>query len=61
MTMVANSGRYFGTPFKVQNGMNQGYLLYTTIFNVVVDAVLQHQVTVVIAAEGTEAPDIEGF
>ena len=59
--MVANSSRYFGDPFKGQSGMNQGYLLYPTILNVVVDAVLRHQVTVLIAAEGTAAPDIEGF
>ena len=61
MTMVAKSGRYFGPPFKGHLGMNQGYLLYTTIFNVVLDTVLRHQVTVVISAEGTAAPDIEGF
>ena len=59
--MVAKSGRYFGAPFKGQCGMHQGYLLSPTILNVVVDAVLQHQVTVLIAAEGTAAPDIEGF
>ena len=59
--MVANSGGYFGSPFKGQHGMTQGYPFYTTIFNVLVDAVLQHRVTVVTAAEGTAAPDIEGF
>ena len=59
--MVAKSGRYFGAPFKGQSDINQGYLLSTTIFNVVVDAVLSHRVTVLIAAEGTAAPDIEGF
>ena len=37
------------------------YPLSPTIFNVVVDAVLRHRFTVVTAAEGTAAPDIEGF
>ena len=59
--MVAKSGIYFGYPFKVQSGMTQGYLLSPTIFNVVVDAVLRHWVTVLTAEEGTEAPDIEGL
>ena len=61
MTMVANSGRYFGGPFKLLCGMNQVYPLPPTIFNVVVDSVLQNCVTVVTAAERTAEPDIEGF
>ena len=61
MTMVAKSSIYFGATFKVQRGMTQGYLLSPTIVNVVVHAVLRHWVTVVTAAEGEAAPDIEGF
>ena len=61
MNMFTKSGRYFGEPFKGQCGMHQGYLLSPTIFNVVVDAVFRHQVTVLIATEGTAVPDIEGF
>ena len=57
----SNSSRYFGAPFKVQIGMTQGYLLYSTIFNVVVYAFLLHRVAVLIEAEGTAAPDIGVF
>ena len=59
--MVENSGRYFGDPCKGHRSLTQGYLLYLMIFNVVVDAFLWHRVTVLIAAEGTTAPDIEVF
>ena len=61
MTIVAKSGRYFGAPFKGHSGMTQRYLLYLTIFNVVVYVVLQNRVTVATAAEGKAAPDIEVF
>ena len=52
LTMVARAGRYYGTAFRGANGVTQGYPLSSTIFNVVVDAVLQHCVIVVV--EGTE-------
>ena len=61
MTMVAKCSRYFGSPFKVQHGMTQGYPLYPTVFTFVVDAVLRHQVTVVTAEDGKMAPDKGGF
>ena len=51
LMMVARDGAYFGTPFKGYHGVNQGYPLSPTIFNVVIDAVLQHWVTVVALTE----------
>ena len=59
--MVAKYGRYFGAPFKGQSDINQGYLLSTTIFNVVVDVFRSHWFTVLIAAEGTAAVDTTYF
>ena len=41
--------------------MTQGKLLYSTIFNVVVDVVLNHWVTMVAATEGTVEPGSYGF
>ena len=38
--MVARAGRYYGTPFNRHQGVTQGYTLSTTIFNMVVDAVI---------------------
>ena len=49
--MVAKAGGYFGRPFKGYQGVTQGYSLSPTIFNVVVDAVICHWVTVVIPTE----------
>ena len=47
--MVARSGGYYGTYFQVARGVTQGDPLSPTIFNVVVDAVVRHWVTGVIA------------
>ena len=49
--MVAKSGGYFGHTLKGYRGVMQGYPLYPTIFNVVVDSVIRHWVTVVTPAE----------
>ena len=38
--MVARARRYYGTPFKGFHGVIQGDPLSTTIFNMVLDAVL---------------------
>ena len=43
---------YLGAPFKVQIGMTQGGPLSPIIFNVVVDMVLWHWVTLVAETEG---------
>ena len=59
--MVARDSGYFGAPFKGQRGVTQGKLLYSTIFNVVVDVVLNHWVTMVAATEGTVEPGTDGF
>ena len=48
ITMVARSGVYYGMAFQVTPGVVQGDLLYPTIFNVVVDAVVRNWVKVVI-------------
>ena len=47
--MVARSAGYYGTAFKGERGVTQGDPLSPTIFNVVVDAVVSHWVTGVIA------------
>ena len=47
--MVARVGGYYGTAFKGERGVTQGDPLSPTIFNVVVDAVVRHWVTGVIA------------
>ena len=44
-TMLAQTGGYYGTGFKGVRGVTQGDPLSPTIFNVVVDAVVCHWVT----------------
>ena len=61
LTMVKSIGGYFGAPFKGQRSMTQGELPPITIFNVVVDTVLWHWVTVVSAIEDTSDTSTEGF
>ena len=43
--MVARAGGYYGTDFKGARGVTQGDPLSPTIFNMVVDAVVRHWVT----------------
>ena len=50
---MARAGGYCGAEFKGYRGVTQGDPLYTTIFNVVVDAVVRHWLTVM--AKGAEA------
>ena len=53
--MVARAGGYYGPSFKVYRGFTQGDPLSPTLFNVVVDAIICHWVTVAAATkEGTE-------
>ena len=42
LAMIARAGGYYGTAFQGARGVMQGDLLYTTIFNVVVDVVVRH-------------------
>ena len=49
LTMVARAGGYYGMDFKGERGVTQGNLLYPTIFNMVVGAVVRHWVMGVIA------------
>ena len=50
--MVVRAGGYYGAAFKVDCGVMQGDMLSPTIFNMVVDAVVRHWVTVMV--EGAE-------
>ena len=50
--MVARAGGYYGAAFKGDQGVTQVDPLSPTIFNVVVDAVASHWVTVMV--EGAE-------
>lgn len=50
--MAAKTGGYFVLPFQGYRGLTQGNTLYPTMFNVVMDSVIRHWVTVV---EPTEA------
>ena len=49
--MVARAGGYCGAAFKGNQGVKQGDLLSPTIFNVAVDAVVRHWMSVIV--EGT--------
>ena len=46
--MMARAGSYYGEAFQGARGVTQGDLLSHTIFNMVVDAVVIHRVTVMI-------------
>ena len=45
---VSKAGGYYGALFKGARGVKHGDLLSPTIFNVVVDAVVQHWVTIMV-------------
>ena len=47
-TMVARAGSYYGKGFKGWRGVTQGDPLSPTIFNVVVDAVVRHCLTITV-------------
>ena len=51
LTLVAKAGGYFGCSFKGYQGVMQGYPLSPKFFNIVVDAVIRHWVTVVTPSE----------
>ena len=51
LNMVARAGGYFGLPFKGYHGVTQGDPLSPTLFNVVVDTVIRHWLTVVAPTE----------
>ena len=46
--MVERAGVYYGTGFKGARGVTQGDPLSPTIFNVVVDTVVSHWVTLAV-------------
>ena len=47
ISMVTRAGGYYGPPFKGYHGINQVYPLYPMLFNVIMDAIIHHLVTVV--------------
>ena len=49
--MVERAGAYYWAAFKGSHGLTQGYPLSPTIFNVVVNAVARHWVTVMVEGE----------
>ena len=51
LSILARVGRYYGTPLKVHQRVTQMYHLPLTIFNMVVDAVIYHWVTLVTVEE----------
>ena len=55
---VARLGRYYGTAFRCFWGMTQWDPLTPTIFNVVVDTVVCHWISLV--AEGEDGPEERG-
>ena len=61
LIMVSRVSSYFGANFKGQRSMTQTGPPPPIIFNVVVDAVLQHWVTAVAETEETAYPSIEGL
>ena len=65
--MVAKTGKYFRHPFRWYQCVTQGDPLYPTIFNMVVDAVIRHWLTVVTPTEavtvglGLKIIDLEAY
>ena len=57
--MVARAGGYYGTALQGAHGVTQGDPLSPTIFNVVVDSVIRHWVTVVVGEEA--GPEVFGI
>ena len=53
LTMVARAGGYYGKGFNGERGVTQGDPLSPTIFNVVVDAVVRHWVTLAVTEAET--------
>ena len=57
LSMLAWAGGYFGSHSKGKRGVTQGGPISTTIFNVVVDAVMNYWVSVVEETEGGTGPE----
>ena len=55
LSIVARAGHYWGTPFKVHQGVTQGGPLSPTIFKMVVEVVICHWV--MLLAGGEAGPD----
>ena len=51
LSMVNRVGRYYATPLKGHRGVTQGDTISPTIFNMEVDAVIYHWITLVVGEE----------
>ena len=61
LRMVARAGGYYVAPFCEERGVTQGDPLSPTIFNVVVDVVVRHWESLLVAEQGGgESSDDEG-
>ena len=59
--MVVRDGGYYGVPFCGKRGVTQGYPLSPTVFNVVVDTVVHHWESLLVAErEEREGDDSSG-
>ena len=52
--MVDHTGRYYGAGLRGLQGLNQGYPLLPTIFNVVMDAVVRNWVSLALVCERSQ-------
>ena len=60
MKMVVQAGGHYREPFHRERGVTQGDPLFPTIFNVVVDAVVNHWKSLVAEQEGGDSSGDEG-
>ena len=61
LIVVVREGAYYGSPFRIERGVTQDDSLPPTIFNVVVDVVVCHQKSLLVAEqEGGERSGEEG-
>ena len=60
LKMVAQAGGKYGEPFRGEIGVIQGDPMLTTIFNVVVEAVICHRESLVAEWKGRDSSNDEG-
>ena len=57
LRVVARVGGYYREPFFGERGMTQGYPMFPTIFNVVVDSVVHHWESLAVEGSGADGRD----